>query len=192
MWAVGGVFNFFSDSTDPNVKADWFITGVGPYGTTVTIGASLLLLLLLAGIIGGTLAGDAGGMLRSIALELPVSILGIIGLVTITQVLIQLTDALSGQVLGSRGRSECWCSPWSQSSPHSGAPAHDSRSAPPIDGHGRRRAPSSAARSGSARRPTATTAADAVTTPHPAAAPSSAGRSGVAASSKYIGPTTRR
>ena len=38
-------------------------------------------------------------MLRRIALELPVSIIGMIGLVTITQVLIRLTDALSGQVL---------------------------------------------------------------------------------------------
>ncbi|MGH9243528.1 MAG: hypothetical protein ACRD29_04280 [Acidimicrobiales bacterium] len=101
VWVVGGVFNFFLDSTDPNVQADWFITGDGPYATTVTIGASLLLLFVLAGIIQGTLSGDVGGMLRRIALELPVSIIGMIGLVTITQVLIRLTDALSGQVLGN-------------------------------------------------------------------------------------------
>jgi hypothetical protein len=99
VWVVGGVFNFFLDSTDPNVQADWFITGDGPYATTVSIGASLLLLFVLAGIIQGTLSGDVGGMLRRIALELPVSIVGMIGLVTITQILIRLTDALSGQVL---------------------------------------------------------------------------------------------
>lgn len=99
VWVVGGVFNFFIDSTDPNVQADWFVTGDGPYATTVSIGASLLLLFVLAGIIQGTLAGDVGGMLRRIGLELPVSILGMIGLVTITQILIRLTDALSGQVL---------------------------------------------------------------------------------------------
>ena len=99
VWVVGGVFNFFLDSTDPNVQADWFITGDGPYATTVSIGASLLLLFVLAGIIQGTLSGDVGGMLRRIALELPVSIIGMIGLVTITQILIRLTDALSGQVL---------------------------------------------------------------------------------------------
>jgi len=99
VWIVGGVFNFFLDSTDPNVQADWFVTGDGPYVTTVSIGASLLLLFVLAGIIQGTLNGDVGGMLRRIALELPVSIIGMIGLVTITQVLIRLTDALSGQVL---------------------------------------------------------------------------------------------
>lgn len=99
VWIVGGVFNIFLDSTDPNVEADWFITGDGPYATTVGIGASLLLLFVLAGIIQGTLSGDVGGMLRRIALELPISIIGMIGLVTVTQVLIRLTDALSGQVL---------------------------------------------------------------------------------------------
>jgi hypothetical protein len=99
VWIVGGVFNFFLDSTDPNVQADWFVTGTGPYATTASIGASLLLLFVLAGIIQGTISGDVGGMLRRIALELPVSIVAMIGLVTITQVLIRLTDALSGQVL---------------------------------------------------------------------------------------------
>lgn len=99
VWVVGGVFNFFLDATDPNVQADWFITGDGPYATLVSIGAALLLVFVLAGIVQGTLSGDIGGMLRRIALELPISIIGMVGLVTITQVLIGLTDALSGQVL---------------------------------------------------------------------------------------------
>lgn len=101
VWIVGGVFNFFLDSTDPNVQADWFITGDGPYATTAGIGASLLLLFLLAGIVQGTLSGDTGGMIRRVALELPISIIGMVGLVTITQILIQLTDALSGEVMGN-------------------------------------------------------------------------------------------
>jgi len=101
VWVVGGVFNFFLDATDPNVQADWFITGDGPYATTVSIGASLLLLFVLAGIVQGTLSGDVSGMLRRMGLELPISIIGMIGLVTITQILIQLTDALSGEVLGN-------------------------------------------------------------------------------------------
>ncbi len=46
------------------------------------MGASLLLLFVLAGIIQGTISGDVGGMLRRIALELPVSIVAMIGLVT--------------------------------------------------------------------------------------------------------------
>src|SRR3546814_693735 len=55
--------------------------------------------LPISGIVQGALTGDAGGMLRRIGLELPVSILGMVGLVTITQILIRVTDALSGQVL---------------------------------------------------------------------------------------------
>lgn len=101
VWVVGGVFNFFIDATDPNVQADWFITGKGPYATTVTIGATLLLLFVFAGIIQGTLNGDVGGMLRRMAVDLPVSVLGMVGLVTITQALIRLTDLLSMQVLGN-------------------------------------------------------------------------------------------
>ena len=101
VWVVGGVFNFFLDSTDPNVQADWFITGTGPYATTVSIGATLLLLFVLAGIVQGTLNGDVGGMLRRMALDLPVSVLGMVGLVTITQALISLTDALSMHVMGN-------------------------------------------------------------------------------------------
>lgn len=101
VWIVGGVFNFFLDATDPNVQADWFITGNGPYATTLSIGASLLLLFVLAGIIQGTISGDVGGMLQRMGLELPVSIIGMVGLVTITQVLIRLTDALSGEVLSN-------------------------------------------------------------------------------------------
>src|SRR3546814_3646384 len=60
MWVVGGVFNFFLDSSDPNVQADWFITGSGPYATTAGIGATLLALFVLAGIVQGTLNGDVG------------------------------------------------------------------------------------------------------------------------------------
>jgi len=101
VWVVGGVFNFFLDSTDPNVQADWFITGRGPYATTVSIGATLLLLFLLAGIVQGTLNGDVGGMIRRMALDLPVSVLGMVGLVTVTQALIRLTDVLSMHVMGN-------------------------------------------------------------------------------------------
>lgn len=99
VWVVGGVFRFFLDATDPNVQADWFAGGDGPYATTATIGATLLVVFVLAGITQGVLAGDTGGMLRQMALHLPVSVLGIVGLVSITQVLIALTDALSRAVL---------------------------------------------------------------------------------------------
>jgi hypothetical protein len=101
VWIVGGVFDFFLDSTDPNVQADWFITGTGPYATTAGIGATLLVLFVLVGIAQSVLNGDVAGMVRSIALDLPVSVLGMVGLVTVTQALIRLTDVLSSHVLGN-------------------------------------------------------------------------------------------
>ena len=99
VWIVGGVFHFFLDATDPNVQADWFVGRGGPYATTAAIGATLLVGFLLAGITQGVLAGDIGGMLRQIGLNLPVTVIGIVGLVTVVQALIQLTDALSSAVL---------------------------------------------------------------------------------------------
>jgi len=101
VWVVGGVFNFFLDATDPNVQADWFITGTGPYATTVVIGATLLVGFVLAGITQGVLAGDVGGMLRRIALDLPLAVLGMVGIITVTQALIALTDSLSRAVLAN-------------------------------------------------------------------------------------------
>ena len=103
VWVVGGVFNFFLDSTDPNVQADWFVSRDGPYGTTVAIGATLLVGFVLAGITQGVLSGDVGGMLKQVGFHLPVSVLGMVGLVGIVQALIQLTDELSADVLSRFG-----------------------------------------------------------------------------------------
>ena len=99
VWVVGGVFNFFLDATDPNVQADWFVRANGPYATTLTIAASLLVGFLLVGITQGVLAGDVGGMLRRIGVELPMAVLGMVSLVTVTQILIRVTDQLSHDML---------------------------------------------------------------------------------------------
>lgn len=103
VWVVGGVFNFFIDSTDPNVQADWFVAADGPYGTTATIGATLLVGFVLAGITQGVLAGDVAGMIRQVGMQLPLSVLGMVGLVSVVQALIQLTDDLSSGVLARFG-----------------------------------------------------------------------------------------
>ena len=101
VWVVGGVFSFFLDATDPDVQADWFVAGNGPYATTAAIGATLLVGFVLAGITQGALAGDVAGMLRRMALDLPLAVLGMVGLVTITQALIRLTDELSRGLLAN-------------------------------------------------------------------------------------------
>ncbi len=99
VWVVGRVFNFFFDATDPNVEADWFAGPGGPYAMTATIGATLLVGFVLIGITEGVLAGDVGGMARRMALNLPMSVLGMVGLVTVSQALVRLVDELSGGLL---------------------------------------------------------------------------------------------
>lgn len=103
VWVVGGVFNFFLDATDPNVQADWFIHGTGPYATTVGMGAVLLVGFVLIGITQGVLAGDVAGMLRRVTFELPMAVVGMVGLVTVTQALVTLTDQLSKGLLDHFG-----------------------------------------------------------------------------------------
>lgn len=95
VWVVGGVFNFFLDATDPNVQADWFAATGGPFPATVGIGIALLVLFVLAGITQGVLSGDVGGMLRRFVLDLPLSVFGMVSIVTVTQILIRATDAAS-------------------------------------------------------------------------------------------------
>ncbi|HEY8544883.1 MAG TPA: hypothetical protein VIL36_07540 [Acidimicrobiales bacterium] len=99
MWVIAGVFNHFLDAADPNVQADWFVTGDGPYATTAGVGAVLLGVFVFAGIAQGAVAGDVAGMLRRMVVDLPMSVLGMVGLVGATQTAIRLTDVLSTHVL---------------------------------------------------------------------------------------------
>lgn len=99
VWVVGGVFNFFLDATDPNVQADWFLRPQGPYATTAGIAAVLLVGFVLIGITQGVLAGDVGGMLRRVGFELPMAVIAMVGLVSVTQALVTLTDQLSKGLL---------------------------------------------------------------------------------------------
>ncbi|MBW3642827.1 MAG: hypothetical protein KY447_07935 [Actinobacteria bacterium] len=99
VWVVGAVFNFFLDATEPNVQADWFLRGGGPYATTVGIAGVLLVGFVLIGITQGVLGGDVAGMLRRVGFELPVAVLAMVGLVGITQALVTLTDQLSAGLL---------------------------------------------------------------------------------------------
>lgn len=99
VWVVGGVFDFFLDATDPNVQADWFLRRQGPYATTLGIAAVLLVGFVLIGITQGVLAGDVAGMLRRVGFELPMAVLAMVGLVSVTQALISVTDQLSHGLL---------------------------------------------------------------------------------------------
>jgi hypothetical protein len=105
-WVAGAVFGFTNTSTSPKVTAAWFVgdsSHDGPYRVMVGIAASLLLLFLFAGLIQGVLTGDIAGMGRRMVLDLPMAVGGMVSAVAITQLLIDLTDALSGAILTGFG-----------------------------------------------------------------------------------------
>ncbi|MGH9030841.1 MAG: hypothetical protein ACRDZV_01825, partial [Acidimicrobiia bacterium] len=105
-WVVGAVFGFVDTSTSPTVTATWFVgdgTRDGPYRVMVGIAAALLLLFVFAGLIQGVLNGDVAGIGRRMLLDLPMAIGGMVSTVAITQVLIDLTDALSDGILSGFG-----------------------------------------------------------------------------------------
>jgi type IV secretion system protein TrbL len=105
-WVVGAVFGFIDSSTSPTVTAAWFVgdgSREGPYRMMLSVAAALLLLFVFAGLIQGVLAGDVAGMGRRIVLDLPLAIGGMVSTVAITQLLIDLTDALSDGILSGFG-----------------------------------------------------------------------------------------
>ena len=105
-WVVGAVFGFIDTSTSPTVTAAWFVgdgSRAGPYRVMLSVAAALLLLFVFAGLIQGVLAGDVGGMGRRMVLDLPLAVGGMVSTVAITQLLIDLTDALSDGILSGFG-----------------------------------------------------------------------------------------
>lgn len=105
-WVVGAVFGFIDTSTSPTVTAAWFVgdgSRDGPYRVMLSVAAALLLLFVFAGLIQGVLAGDIAGMGRRMLLDLPMAIGGMVSVVAITQLLLDLTDALSDSILANFG-----------------------------------------------------------------------------------------
>lgn len=60
---------------------------------------------LLAGIIQGLAANDVSGMIRRVAVDAPLAIVLMVGTITVVNLLLDLTDALSTEVLGGSGGS---------------------------------------------------------------------------------------
>lgn len=105
-WVVGAVFGFVDSSTSPTVTAAWFVgdgASTGPYRMMLNVAAALLLLFVFAGVVQGVLNGDVAGMGRRMVLDLPLAIGGMVSAVAITQLLIDLTDALSEGILSNFG-----------------------------------------------------------------------------------------
>ncbi len=97
------LLHFLDASSSVNLDSGFF-AGPRVHDMMAVIGATagvMLLLFLLLAIIQGLMANDVGGMLRAAAVEVPVSVIGMAALLTVTGVLLGITDALSGAVLAT-------------------------------------------------------------------------------------------
>ncbi len=95
------LFDYLDTSSTVSLTQGWF---AGPRATEITrsvvlFAGVLLLLFLLVAIVQGLAKGDAGLMVRTAAVEVPMSILGMVVITAITGVLLALTDGISSLVL---------------------------------------------------------------------------------------------
>lgn len=96
---VDGALNFLKTAARPDVQAAWFSGAGSPYATVRNVAGLLLVGFVFLAIIQGLLAGDPATMLRRIATDVPVAVLGMVTTVTVAAKLLELTDALSTAVL---------------------------------------------------------------------------------------------
>ncbi|MEW6473146.1 MAG: hypothetical protein AB1679_12820 [Actinomycetota bacterium] len=107
-WVVGavayfadGVLNFLKTSGRPQVDAAWFAGPGSPLATVRNLAGVLMAGFVLLGLLQGLVRGDPGAMVRRLAADVPVAVLGIVATVAVTGKLLDLTDALSTAVLDS-------------------------------------------------------------------------------------------
>jgi hypothetical protein len=97
---IDGALNFLKTSARPDLTAPWFADAGSPFAAVRNLGAVLLVVFLLAGIIHGLIVGDVAGMLRRVAFDAPLAVLGMVGVTVVVDLLLDLTDAMSTAVLG--------------------------------------------------------------------------------------------
>lgn len=100
---VTEVTNYLDSSSTVSLHQGWF---AGPRAKDITrsvvlFAAALLLLFLLAAIVQGLARGDIALMVRTAAVEVPMSVLGMAVLTSVTAVLLAITDGVSSMVLAT-------------------------------------------------------------------------------------------
>ena len=98
---VDGVINFLKTSARPDVTAGWFAGAGSPFATVRNMAAVLLAGFVLLGLLQGLLHGDPAAMVRRMAADLPLAVLGMVATVVVVDKLVELTDALSTAVLSN-------------------------------------------------------------------------------------------
>ncbi|MBA3653985.1 MAG: hypothetical protein H0W70_07295, partial [Actinobacteria bacterium] len=100
---VNGVLDFLRSSARPDIEAVWFSGKDSPYATVRNIAGVLLVGFVFLGLLQGLLHGDAAGMVRRVAGNLPAAVAGMVLMTAVVARLLDLTDALSNAVLSSSG-----------------------------------------------------------------------------------------
>ena len=107
-WVLGavayftdGVLNFLKTSGRPQVDAAWFAGPGSPLATVRNLAGALMAGFVFLGLLQGLVRGDPAAMVRRLAADVPLAVLGIVATVAVTAKLLDLTDALSTAVLDS-------------------------------------------------------------------------------------------
>ena len=107
-WVLGavayfadGVLNFLKTSGRPQVDAVWFAGPGSPLATVRNLAGVLMVGFVFLGLLQGLVRGEPGAMVRRLAADVPMAVLGIVATVAVTAKLLDLTDALSTAVLES-------------------------------------------------------------------------------------------
>lgn len=107
-WVLGavayftdGVLNFLKTSGRPQVDAAWFAGPGSPLATVRNLAGALMAGFVFLGLLQGLVRGDSAAMVRRLAADVPLAVLGIVATVAVTAKLLDLIDALSTAVLDS-------------------------------------------------------------------------------------------
>jgi len=95
------LLHFLSASSSVHFDAGWWASdrGQAVVRTVGLLGTVFMVAFLLLALIQGLLAGDPGAMLRSALLEVPISVVATVVLVSVAQLLLGVTDEASNMVL---------------------------------------------------------------------------------------------
>jgi len=100
-WLVGQAGKLIDETTTPRIESPWFLR---QYGTMGALAAVFALPLLLLSVLQSLMRRDAGQLTRSAFVHLPLAFAFTATAVTIVQLALQLTDAMSAQVASSVAR----------------------------------------------------------------------------------------
>jgi len=99
-WLIGQAGRLIDETTTPRIQSPWFVR---QYGTMAALAAVFALPLLLLAVMQALVRQDMGQLVRSAFVHLPLAFGLTAAAVTVVQLLLQLTDAMSAQVASSVG-----------------------------------------------------------------------------------------